>query len=144
MYPVVLIRLMIFEWLFCCFFVQIIEKRGAIQDIETVVLGEHTLKVLDILYVQAMEHHVCIYKKEGELVERSRFRDLIQILNDIDGVQPHRSYWVPTRTILHLEGDADRLNIVLISGDEIAMARTRRSEIEDWAKEKTLLIRAMD
>ena len=125
-------------------FLQIIEKRGAIQDVETVVLGEHTLKVLDILYVQAMEHHVCIYKKEGELVERSRFRDLIQILNDIDGVQPHRSYWVPTRAILHLEGDADRLNIVLISGDEIAMARTRRSEIEDWAKEKILLIRAMD
>ena len=51
---------------------------------------------------------------------------------------------MPTLAILHLEGDADRLNIVLISGDEIAMARTRRSEIEDWAKEKTLLIRAMD
>jgi hypothetical protein len=91
MYPVVLTRLMIFEWLFYCFFLPIIEKRGATQGIETVVLGEHTLKVLDILYVQVMEHHVCIYKKEGELVERSRFRDLMQILNDIDGVQPHRS-----------------------------------------------------
>ena len=29
MYPVVLIRLVIFEWLFYCFFVPIIEKRGA-------------------------------------------------------------------------------------------------------------------
>ena len=88
---VVLTRLMIFEWLFYCFFLPIIEKHGATQGIETVVLGEHTLEVLDILYVQVMEHHVCIYKKEGELVERSRFRDLMQILNDIDGVQPHRS-----------------------------------------------------
>jgi DNA-binding LytR/AlgR family response regulator len=77
-------------------------------------------------------------------VERSRFRDLMQTLNDIDGVQPHRSYWVPTHAILHLERDADRLNTVLISGDKIAVARTRRSEIEYWAKEKTLLIRAMD
>ena len=51
MYPVVLIRLFIFEWLFYCFFVPIIEKRGTTQDIETVVLGDHTLKVLDILYV---------------------------------------------------------------------------------------------
>ena len=144
MYPVVLIRLVIFEWLFYCFFVPIIEKRGTTQDIETVVLGDHTLKVLDILYVQAMEHRVCIYTKEGELVERSRFRDLMQILNDIDGVQPHRSYWVPTHAILHLEGDADRLNIVLTSGDQVAVARTRRSEIEEWAKEKTLLIRALD
>jgi len=59
-------------------------------------------------------------------------------------VQPHRSYWVPTRAILHLERDADRLYIVLSSGDKIAVARTRRSEIEDWAKEKTLLIRALD
>ena len=91
MYPVVLTRLMIFEWLFYCFFLPIIEKHGATQGVETVVLGEHTLEVLDILYVQVMEHHVCIYKKEGELVERSRFRDLMQILNDIDGVQPHRS-----------------------------------------------------
>ena len=91
-----------------------------------------------------MEHRVCIYTKEGELMERSRFRDLMQILNDIDGVQPHRSYWVPTHAILHLERDADGLNTVLISGDKIAMARTRRSEIEDWAKVKTLLIRAMD
>ena len=48
---VVLIRLVIFEWLFYCFFVPIIEKRGATQDIETVVLGDHTLTVLDILYV---------------------------------------------------------------------------------------------
>ena len=144
MYPVVLIRLVIFEWLFYCFFVPIIEKRGATQDIGTVILGDHTLKVLDILFVRAMEHRVCIYTKQGELVERSRFRDLMLILNDIDGVQPHRSYWVPTHAILHLEGDADRLNIVLTSGDKIAVARTRRSEIEDWAKEKTLLIRALD
>ena len=144
MYPVVLFRLVIFEWLFYCFFVPIIEKRGATQDIETVVLGDHALKVLDILYVQAMEHRVCIRTKHGDLVERSRFRDLMQILNDIDGVQPHRSYWVPTHAILHLEGDADRLNIVLTSGDKIAVARTRRSEIEDWSKEKTLLIRVLD
>ena len=130
MYPVVLIRLVIFEWLFYCFFVPIIEKRGTTQDIETVVLGDHTLTVLDILYVQAME--------------QSRFRDLMQILNYIDGVQPHRSYWVPTHGILHLEGDADRLNIVLSSSDRIAVVRTRRSEIEDWAKEKNLLIRALD
>ena len=77
-------------------------------------------------------------------MERSRFRDLMQILHDIDGVQPHRSYWVPTHVILHLEGDADRLNIVLTSSDNNAVARTRRSEIEEWAKEKNLLIRALD
>ena len=91
-----------------------------------------------------MEHSVCIYTKEGELVERSRFRDLMLILNDIDGVQPHWSYWVPTHAILHLEGDSDRLNIVLTCGEKIAVARTRRSEIEEWAKEKTLLICALD
>lgn len=51
---------------------------------------------------------------------------------------------MPTLAILHLEGDADRLNIVLTSGDKIAVARTRRSEIEDWSKEKTLLIRVLD
>jgi hypothetical protein len=77
-------------------------------------------------------------------VERSRFRDLLQILNDIDGLQPHRSYRVLTHAILHLEGDADRLKIVLTNGDKIAVARKRRSEIEDWAKEKTLLIRDFD
>ena len=55
----------------------IIEKRGTTQDIETVVLGDHTLTVLDILYVQAMEHRVCIRTKHGDLVERSRFRDLM-------------------------------------------------------------------
>ena len=111
-------------------------KRGTTQDIETVVLGDHTLKVLDILYVQAMEHRVCIYTKQGEVVEQSRFCDLVQILNDIDGVQPHRSYWVPTHAILHLEGDADSLNIVLTSGDKVTVARTRRSEIEDWPRKR--------
>lgn len=63
MYPVVLIRLMIFKWLFYCFFVPIIEKRGTTQDVEIIVLGDYTLKVFDILYVQAMEHRVCIYTK---------------------------------------------------------------------------------
>ena len=114
----------------------IIEKRGASQDVEIVVLGDYSLKVLDILYVQAMEHRVCIYTKQGELVERSCFRDLLQILNDIDGVQLHRSYWTPTHAILHLEGDAFRLNVVLTSGDKIAVARTHRSDIEDWVREK--------
>ena len=99
---------------------------------------------MELLHVQAIEHRVCICTKECELVEQSRFRDLTQILNDIDGVQPHWSYWVPTHAILHLEGDADRLKIVLTNGDKIAVARKRRSEIEDWAKEKTLLIRALD
>ena len=129
-----------------CFitFLLIIEKRGTTQDIETVVLGDHTVKFLDIFYVPAKEHRVCIYTKDGELVERSRFRDLLQILNDIDGLQPHRSYRVQTHAILHLEGDADRLKIVLTNGDKIAVARKRRSEIEDWVKEKTLLIRALD
>ena len=61
----------------------------------------------------------------------------MQILNDIDGVQPYRSYWVPIHAILHLERDADRVNIVLTSGHKIAVARTRRSEIEEWAKKKT-------
>ena len=53
------------------FFVPIIEKRGTTQDIETVVLGDHTLTVLDILNVQAMEHRVCTRTKHGDLVERS-------------------------------------------------------------------------
>ena len=143
-FSVTLIRLVVFEWLFYRFFVSIIEQRGATQDIETVTLGDHTVKVVQILYVQAMEHRVCINTKQGELVERSRFRDLMRILEGIDGVQPHRSYWVPTHAVLHLQGDADRLNIVLTSGDKIAVARTRRSEIEDWAKEKNLLIRVAD
>ena len=51
---------------------------------------------------------------------------------------------MPTHAVLHLQGDADRLNIVLTSGEKIAVARTRRSEIEDWAKEKNLLIRVLD
>lgn len=141
MYPVVLVRLIIFEWLFYCFFVTIIEKRGGTQETDTIMLGDHELKVLDILYIQAMEHRDCILTKSGEYVERSRFRDLMQILNDIDGIQPHRSYWIATHAILHLEGDEDRLNIVLVNGAQIAVARTRRVEVEEWARERTLLIR---
>ena len=105
------------------------------------MLGDHELKVLDILYIQAMEYRVCILTKSGEYVERSRFRDLMQILNDIDGIQPHRSYWIATHANLHLEGDEDRLNIVLVNGAQIAVARTRRVEVEEWARERTLLIR---
>ena len=83
-----------------------------------------------------MEHHVCIYKKEGELVERSRFRDLMQILNYIDGVQSHRSEWVPTHAILHLEGDADRLNIVLIIGDKIAVTRRAAARLKTGPRKR--------
>ena len=51
---------------------------------------------------------------------------------------------MPTHAILHLEGYAYRLNIVFNSGDKITVERTRRSEIEEGGKEKTLLIRALD
>ena len=102
MYPVVLIRLVIFEWLFYCFCTDHRKTRHNAGYRNRSIGGPHT-KVLDVLLFRPW-NIVYDLQKQGELVERSRFRDLMQILNDIDGVQPHRSYWVPTHAILHLKG----------------------------------------
>ena len=60
MYPLVSIRLVIFEWLFNCFFVPIIEKRGATKDIETVVLGIKHLRFL-IFFMFRPWNTVCAF-----------------------------------------------------------------------------------
>ena len=94
----------------------------------------------EVVYLQALEHHVKMVTKSSEHVQRSRLKDVIQILADVDGIQPQRSYWVPKQAILWAGQDAQALSLYT-ENHVIPVAGTRRLEIEKWLNDNQIEIR---
>lgn len=128
-YATSLVQLFIFEWLFHVFVMPRLLQQTAKET--SIQLGEHKVEVSDLCYIQALEHHVKLVTRHGDRVGRSRLRDLIQILSDVEGIQPHRSYWVPKHAIDHAMCGANGLCLI-VRGAEIPVARSRRRDIELW------------
>ena len=96
------------------------------------MIGDREFSIHDLLYVRANEHRVCIYTKSGSFVERTRMKDLVNVLSSEDGIQPHRSYWVPKYSISEARCRDEKLVIVVEDGTEISVARTRRDPVQKW------------
>jgi hypothetical protein len=109
--------------------------------LQTVKIGSQDFEIDDLLYIQGRERHVCLATVHGDVVERSRLRDLMFILADIPGVQPHRSYWV-RRDVVDFAVDRGLKSVLSLCGIEIPIARTRRDEVFDWLRENAIDIRA--
>lgn len=137
MYTVAVIRMIPFEWLFFhhIFFFPLDRK-----DTDVLTIGDREFSIRDLLYVRANEHRVCIYTKSGSFVERTRMKDLVNVLNTEDGIQPHRSYWVPRYSISEARRKEEKLVLIMQDGTEISVARTRREPVQKWLFDKSIPI----
>ncbi len=129
MYGIAVLRMIPFEWLFFhhIFFFPLNQKES-----DLLMIGDREFSIHDLLYVRANEHRVCIYTKSGSFVERTRMKDLVNVLSTEDGIQPHRSYWVPKYSISEARCRDEKLVIVVEDGTEISVARTRRDPVQKW------------
>ena len=122
-------QLVVFEWVFHTFvFPKLVlsSNRG-----RAIKFGDHEIDIDDILYFQALEHHVKLVTRSRDIVERSRLKHCIQLLADVDGIQPHRSYWVAKQAIRGTKVTSNTLVLITDKGD-IPVAGTRRDEVENW------------
>ncbi len=77
----------------------------------------------EILSVEAQEHYIKIYTTLGSSMALYRFRDALRELEEIEGLQIHRSYWVSDSAISRLEKSSRGLRVILVNGEMFPVSR---------------------
>ncbi|QIZ80932.1 LytTR family transcriptional regulator [Thalassovita gelatinovora] len=83
-------------------------------------------------YLKSVEHYVEFNYDDETRMERAVLRDLVDQLDGVDGIQPHRSYWVARTEAENLIRKSGKHLLTTVKGEEIPVARNRRIEVENW------------
>ncbi len=75
------------------------------------------LSVDELVAVEAEDHYVQVHSTRGKELVYYRFRDALDELDGVPGLQIHRSAWVSRRHIQGLDGRGRKLEVVLVTGD---------------------------
>lgn len=75
------------------------------------------LHVDELVAVEAEDHYVRVHSTRGKELVYYRFRDALEELDGVPGLQIHRSAWVGRRHIRALDGRGRKLEVVLVTGD---------------------------
>lgn len=78
--------------------------------------------------LEAQDHYVRVHSSAGQALVRIRFKDAVQGVSHIDGLRPHRSWWVARESITAMARTEGRLTLTLPGGRQVpvskAVART--------------------
>lgn len=77
----------------------------------------------EIIALKAEDHYVRVYTHKGDTLVHYRFRDAVQDLRGVDGLQVHRSYWVRRSAITRRSVRAN--NHVLQVGNDLSIPISR-------------------
>ncbi len=75
------------------------------------------LNVDELVAVEAEDHYVKVHSTRGKELVYYGFRDALEELNGVPGLQIHRSAWVSRRHVQALDGRGRKLEVVLVTGD---------------------------
>jgi len=92
-----------------------VEAPGSPEPVILTAAARH-FPVDQIHYLKSVEHYVEIVTHDGAELVRATLRDLIEQLSDYDGIQPHRSYWVPYKAVVLPERENGNVVLRLING----------------------------
>ncbi len=79
-----------------------------------------------ILAIEAEDHYVQVYTKRGKTLERRRFSDVINALDNAHGLRVHRSWWVSKDAVQSSTKDGQRLTLRLENDLVIPVSRSYR------------------
>lgn len=96
------------------------------------VAGSDQVEIADLLHVESQAHFVAITTRTKQLRHRARLADMIVQLADVDGIQPHRSWWVSRAAAPVLDESGQRPVLRLADGSEISVAQARLGEVRAW------------
>ena len=87
------------------------------------------LEVDELVAVEAEDHYVQVHTTRGKELIYYRFRDALQELEHVPGLQIHRSAWVSRRHVTALDGRGRKLEVVLVTGDRLAVSLSNRGAL---------------
>lgn len=79
--------------------------------------------------LQAEDHYVRVHTDRGQALLRMRMRDAVAALDHVDGVSPHRSWWVARDAAASLTTEAGRAVLTLTSGLRVPVSRRARTQL---------------
>lgn len=98
----------------------------------SLLVGGEKLLIRRVKHVEAREHFVTIHLESDEITHRARLSDIVAQTKGIDGVQPHRSWWVSRHADPKLMREESRYFLVLDNNTKIPVARGRVRDVQEW------------
>lgn len=102
---------------------------GAITDIFALPIfaAVPLAKRAELYYLKAELHYLQVVTANGSCLILSSLRDAIAVLEQVQGlrgIQPHRSYWVNLSAVQQLRRDGRQGSLCLADGSQIPVSRT--------------------
>lgn len=85
------------------------------------------LQPSELLAVEAEDHYLCVHSRRGKELIYYRFRDALEELRELDGLQLHRSVWVQRTSIERVEENGRSTWVVLPSGERLPVSFANRA-----------------
>lgn len=89
-----------------------------------------------LVLVKSVEHYLELETQTEKQMVRMRLTDFLTQVSEADGIQPHRSYWVPGHAIARMERTGGKVSIVLMNGRKVPVARSRMGNVKNWMAER--------
>lgn len=78
----------------------------------------------ELYCLQMDDHYVKVYTDKGHHMLLMRFKDALGLLEDYDGLQTHRSWWVSKQAVKSVLKEQRKTTLVLINQLEVPVSRT--------------------
>ena len=95
-------------------------------------IGAKPIRLGEISVIEAREHHVHVRMQHDTLSQRARLSDIVAQTREEDGIQPHRSFWVPRHSVRELGRDGGKPVLRLTDESVIPVARGRLETVRRW------------
>lgn len=83
-------------------------------------------------WMKSQEHYVEFHCDTDTVTERAPLRDMVLQASGVDGIQPHRSWWVSRRAVDRLARRGGNPVLILTDGTEVPISRHRKAQVEAW------------
>ena len=83
-----------------------------------------------LICLQMDDHYLNISTDKGEHLLLMRFKDALAKLENYDGFQTHRSWWVAKEAVLDTKKDGRKLILILQNGTEVPVSQTYLANVK--------------
>jgi DNA-binding LytR/AlgR family response regulator len=89
----------------------------------------------DIVYIRSELHYVRAVTLKGETLVLYNLKDaIVELEQNCEGIQTHRSYWVSGRHIKKLQNNNGKKYVIAGAGHKIPISRRRVKAVKDFMK----------
>ena len=88
----------------------------------------------DLLCLEMSDHYLKVHTDKGHHMVLMRFKDALALLDNVEGLQTHRSWWVAKGAVQSVRKENRKTVLVLSNGIEVPVSRTYATEVKAYFK----------